>query len=392
MNHILKCYEIVKTNIVRGQGCYLYDTQDNRFIDFEAGVWCTALGHSHPQINQAMREQIEQITHLGFRYTNELTEEAAVEVLDTVGLAESKCTFLSSGSEAVEFGVQAARRLGGKPLLLALAGSYMGAYGSVGRRSPDEWHTFDWDECAACPQADGCDPQCHHLQAIPFEHIGGLVFEPGNTHGLVKLPPKALVQNLVNRIKQQGGLLVIDEVTTGLGRTGMWYGFQHYDLRPDIIAVGKGLGNGYPVSASLMTADIAEKLEGSALHYVQSHQDDPLGCVVAKEVVTIIREEGLIERSDQVGTYFVQELKQFQERHQIVKEVRGRGLMIGMELEDNSEPPLVTSIHRQLLERGIIIGYSPAANFLRFYPPLTIGKNDISHLLENLDHILRGLG
>ncbi len=129
MNHILRCHEITKTDFVRGDGCYLYDVHGKKHVDFEAGIWATALGHNHPRINQTIRTQLEQVTHLGTRYPNMLTEEAAVAVLGTVGLADGKCVFLSSGSEAVEFGVQVARRLTGQPLLLMLAGSNMGSYG-----------------------------------------------------------------------------------------------------------------------------------------------------------------------------------------------------------------------------------------------------------------------
>lgn len=391
MNHVLRCHEIAKTDMVRGRGCYLYDVHDKRYVDFEAGVWCTALGHNHPRVNQAIRTQTEQIIHLGYRYTNILAEKAAVEVLGTGALSDGKCIFLSSGSEAVEFGVQIARRITGQPLLLTMSDSYLAAYGSAGRKSSEEWYCFDWESCVACPHSDECDPQCSHLREIPFELIGGLVFEPGNAWGLVKIPPKQLVQTLVSMVKQQHGLVVVDEVTTGLGRTGAWYGFQHYSLHPDIVAIGKGLGNGYPVSAVVMTHDIADTLENSGFRYVQSHQNDPLGCAIAKEVVTVLREEGLVERSNRVGVHFRQELEHLAERHDIVKEARGRGLMIGMELEGNNEHLSVTSVYRGLLERGFLVGYSPVANFLRFYPPLTIGEEDIAQLLENLDHILEVL-
>jgi len=388
MDHVLRCHEIVKTDMVRGRDCYLYDAHDKRYIDFEAGVWCTALGHNHRRVNQAIRAQTEQIIHIGYRYTNDLTEEAAVELLGTVALPDGKCTFLSSGSEAVEFGVQTARRITGQPLLLTLSDSYLAAYGSAGRKSPEEWYCLDWSACAACPHADECDPQCSHLRAIPFESIGGLVFEPGNTHGLVRFPPQQLIQTLVRRVRQRHGLVVVDEVTTGLGRTGAWYGFQHYSLRPDVIAMGKGLGNGYPVSAVVMTRGIADRLENSGFRYAQSHQDDPLGCAIAREVITVIREEGLVERSDRVGTRFLRELEHLGERHDIVKEARGRGLMIALEFEDSDERFSVTSVYRELLKRGFIVGYNPAANLLRFYPALTIGEEDIAQLLENLDHIL----
>jgi acetylornithine/N-succinyldiaminopimelate aminotransferase len=393
MNHVLRCsgYEVVKTDMVRGRDCYLYDVHDNKYVDFEAGVWCTALGHNHWRVNQAIRTQTEQIIHLSYRYTTGLIEEAAVEVLGTVAFSAGKCIFLCSGSEAVEFGVQIARRITGQPLLLTLLDSYLAAYGSAGRKSPEEWYCFDWSVCVACPYSDQCDPQCSHLREIPFERIGGLVFEPGNTSGLVKLPPKQLVQTLVSMVKQQHGLVVVDEVTTGLGRTGAWYGFEHYALQPDIIALGKGLGNGYPVSAVVMSHDIADRLENSAFRYAQSHQNDPLGCAIAKEVVTVLREDGLVERSNRVGTYFLHELGHLEKRHDVVREVRGRGLMIAMEFESNDERFSLNSVYHQLLERGFLVGYKPAANLLRFYPALTIREEDIAQLLENLDHILEVL-
>jgi acetylornithine/N-succinyldiaminopimelate aminotransferase len=389
MNHILRCHDIVKIDMVRGQNCTLYDAHDKQYIDFEAGVWCTALGHSHKRVNQTIRSQIEQIMHLGFRYPNVLAEEAAVAVLTTVALPDGKCVFLASGSEAVEFGVQITKRITRQPLLLTLSNSYLAAYGSAGNKNPEEWFCFDWSACGACPHSDGCDPQCNHLREIPFERIGGLVFEPGGSgSGFVRFPPKQLIQTLVSKVKQQHGLIVVNEVTTGLGRTGAWYGFQHYDLQPDIVALGKGLGNGYPVSAVAMSQNTADKLENSAFHYVQSHQNDPLGCAIAKEVITVIREEGLVERSNSVGTQFLQELKHLGERHDMVKEVRGRGLMIALEFESNPEHFLITSIYPALLERGFLVGYSAMANHLRFDPALTIEIEDIAQLVENLDHIL----
>jgi acetylornithine aminotransferase len=118
MDHVLKCHEIVKTDFVRGENCSLYDTEGKRYIDFESGTWCTALGHNHPRINRVIKAQLKQIIHLGTRYPNALVEEAAQDVLSIVGIEGRKCTFLSSGSEAVEFGVQIIRRLTGKPLML----------------------------------------------------------------------------------------------------------------------------------------------------------------------------------------------------------------------------------------------------------------------------------
>lgn len=389
MSHILECsgYDFIKADIVRGQGCYLFDNYNNMYVDFEAGVWCTSLGHNHPRINQAIIAQIDKIAHLGFRYTNEIVEEAAVKVLETVSLTNGKCIFLSSGSEAVEFGVQIARCLSRQPLFITLSDSYLSAYGDAGKKNREGWFSFDWSACNDCTHL-GCDPQCRHFKEIPVEHIGGLVFEPGNSSGLVKLPPKKLVKALEVIIKQRNGLIVVDEVTTGLGRTGAWYGFQHYSLQPDIIALGKGLGNGYPVSAIVMKDDVALRLETSNFRYAQSHQNDALACAVAKEVITVVQEDGLIERSNIIGAKFLNELELLRQRYNNIKEVRGRGLMLAVEFKDNDEAFSLASVYSKLLERGFMVGYKPAANLLRFYPALTINEHDIESMLDVLDQVL----
>lgn len=287
MTPILKCHDIVKTDFVRGTHCYLYDAQGRRYVDLESGIWCTVLGHNHPRINQVIKRQIEELVHLGTRYPNAMSKQAAIDVLELVGFAGGKCTFLSSGSEAVEFGVQAARRIVEKPLLLTFSHSYLGAYGSAGRKNAEDWHLLDWREGDPL-DVDAC------LRDVPLEQIGAFVFEPGGSgSAFVRFPPRPLVDAIVQRVRASGGLIVINEVTTGMGRTGTWFGFQHYDIRPDIVALGKGLGNGYPVSAVTLARDVAEKVEASGLHYAQSHQNDPLGCAIARTVIQTLREGGL---------------------------------------------------------------------------------------------------
>jgi acetylornithine aminotransferase len=381
MDHILKCHDIAKISFVRGENCTLYDERGKRYVDFESGIWSTVLGHSHPRINRVMSTQIGQVIHLGPRFPGFLAEEAARDVLDITGSDDGKCVFLSSGSEAVEFAVQATRRVTGKHLLLTFTNSYLGAYGSSGRKSADEWHLFDWDVCANADHSD-----C--LKEIPFERIGGFAFEPGGSGlGFVRFPPKQLVQSIVQRARQEGGLLVANEVTTGMGRTGKWFGFQHYDIQPDIVALGKGLGNGYPVSAVAMKRDVAEKLENSGFRYVQSHQNDPLGCSVAQEVIAVLCEENWVERGDAIGAYFLERLKQLGERHALVKEARGRGMLLALEFHPH-ETFSATSASQSLLEQGFLVGYYPAGNILRFDPALTIEKKDVAHLLDCLDRIL----
>jgi acetylornithine/N-succinyldiaminopimelate aminotransferase len=381
MGHILESHRIAKTDFVRGQGCYLYDKQGKQYIDFESGCWSAALGCNHPRINKVMQAQIGQVIHLGTYYPNQLAEDAAVDVLEIVGIDDGKCTFLSSGSEAVEFAVQAARRISGKPLLLTFTNSYLAAYGSAGRKNADEWFLLDWSACSEVELLD-------HLNEIPFDRIGAFVFEPGGSGAaFVRFPPKELVQRLAQRVKQAGGLLIANEITTGMGRTGKWFGFQQYDVQPDIVSIGKGLGNGYPVSAVALRQELAGKLENDGFHYVQSHQNDPLGCAIAREVIAVFREEGWVERGNEVGTYFLEGLKRLEGKYSIVKEARGRGMLLGLAFQPH-ENFLAETAQQALLEKGFLAGYNPAGNLLRFDPALVIGKEEIDLLLDSLNQVL----
>ncbi len=382
MNHILKCHDIVKTDFVRGDNCYLYDKQGRRYVDLESGIWCTALGHSQPRLSQVIAAQATKLMHLGTRYPNAMVEEAALALLDIVQIRDGKCTFLSSGSEAVEFSTQTIRRVSGKDMLLTFSNSYLAAYGSAGRKQAGEWYLFDWN---ACPDTAHCTAE------IPFEQIGGFVFEPGGSgSGFVRFPPQALVQELAGKVKQAGGLVMSNEVTAGMGRTGKWFGFQHYDIQPDIIALGKGLGNGYPVSAVVMRREVAEKLEAIGLRYAQSHQNDPLGCSVAKEVIAILQEENLVERGAKLGAYFLTGLQHLAEKHAIVKDARGRGMLLGLELHTQGVLS-VEMLYHALLQRGFLVGYYPAGNILRLDPALTIEPELIDQFLDCLDTILAQL-
>ena len=339
------------------------------------------MGHNHPSINGVIEAQLKQIIHLGVRYPNAVVEDAAQDVLSIVAIGDGKCTFLSSGSEAVEFGVQAIRCITGRPLMLTFQNSFLASYGSAGRKEQDEWYLLDWSTCDLA-EINAC------LEKIPFERIGGFAFEPGGSGiGLVHFPPRPLVREIVRRIKQAGGLILVNEVTTGMGRTGKWFGFQHYDIQPDIVAIGKGLGNGYPVSAVAMRLEIAEQLEASGFHYAQSHQNDPLGCAVAREVIALFREGNWVEKGNAVGESFLAGLKQLEKKHSVVKEARGRGMLLGLELQPHERLSAATA-YRSLLEQGFLVGYYPIGNLLRFDPSLTIEQEDITRLLEGLDTIL----
>jgi acetylornithine/N-succinyldiaminopimelate aminotransferase len=381
VEHILQCHEIVKTDFVRAENCFLYDADGRRYVDFESGIWCTALGHNHPHISQVIEAQLKQVIHLGTRYPNQIVEEAAKAVLDVVGMDNGKCTFLISGSEAVEFGVQVIRRITGKPLMLTFNNSFLGSYGSAGAKKPDEWFLLDW---LSCKDVEEC------LKQIPFDKIGGFAFEPGGSGiSFVQFPPVTLIHRIVEEIRKREGLILVNEITSGMGRTGKWFGFQHYDIQPDIVAIGKGLGNGYPVSVAAMRWEVAEKLEESGFRYVQSHQNDPLGCAVAREVISTFREGDWVEKGNALGGFFLDELNQLAAKHPVIKNARGRGALLGLEFHPH-EKITAAWMYNALLEQGFLVGYYPAGNLLRFDPSLTMEKENIVSLIKSLDEILSG--
>jgi acetylornithine aminotransferase len=393
MDHVFWCnkHDLLLPDIVRGAGCYLYDRGGRKYLDLESGVWCTPLGHSHRDISRVIETQAKRLIHSGYCYSHAVVEEASKALLDASGLVGGQCVFLSSGSEAVEFGVQVMRKITEKPLLFALADSFLGSYGSAGRKPADEWFLFDWTRCRACGHSDACDPACPHLSEIPFEKIGGFVFEPGSASGLVRFPPGSMIRNVVENVRRRGGLLQINEITTGMGRSGAWFGFQHYGLGPDIVSLGKGLGNGYPVSAIAMSADVIDALKRGGFYYFQSHQGDPLGCAVAGEVVRVLNETDLVEKGRRAGAYLLEGLLKLKDKYAVIREVRGKGLMIAVEFRENLTDADVLKIAQRCIREGYILAKRPGLKVFRIDPPLIIDQDDMDLFLTGFDRILSGM-
>jgi acetylornithine/N-succinyldiaminopimelate aminotransferase len=381
-------HELLLGDVVRAENCHLYDSAGRKYVDLESGVWATSIGHSHPRVRRAIEQQSARIAHTGFGYSNPVVREAAREILSLLGLEGGRCVFLCSGSEAVEYGVRLAQLAVGQPLLLTLSDSYFGAYGSASKRHPDEWHSFDWGACADCQHAGSCDSGCEHWAAIPFGLIGGFLFEPGSSSGFVRFPPERLIRAIAAAVRDHDGLVLVNEVTTGIGRTGSWFGFQHYGVAPDIVALGKGIGNGYPVSVTAASLRAIEQLGDRTLKYAQSHQNDPLGAAIAREVVRVIKDEGLIERGRGIAARLGNGLEAIRSRTRQIKDVRQRGLMAAVELHDGPGTPFTIQIHRDLVRRGYVVGRRPGVPVLRLDPSLTIESGDVEGFLKTLEEVL----
>ena len=378
MEHVFICtgHELKIPNIVKSEGPYLYDKQGKRYMDLESGVWCTSLGHNNEEINGIIKNQINSLMHAGFCYSNEILEKSAELILMVAGFTNGKSVFLCSGSEAIEISSQMAKHLTEENVSLTLHDSYLGAYSSITDKSKN-WHLLNWEQCKTCSDKDKCDLSCEVLKKIP-KYVSEFIFEPGSSSGFVRFPPKAMIKNIVKIVRDNNGKIVANEVTTGIGRTGKWFGYQHYDINPDFIAVGKGIGNGYPVSIALINEYTARQLELKPFHYSQSHQNDPLGASIVQGVIQYIEKNDLISKAQKNGALLQKHFESVVDK-EIILEVRGRGLMFAVDIKNES---LTNSIYSELIRKGYIVGNRGSS--LRIDPPLTITKAEIDGFIEVL--------
>lgn len=376
MEHLYSCtgHELKIPNIIDSQGAYLFDDKGKRFMDLESGVWCISIGHKNARINKTITEQVGSLMHAGFCYSNQILEESSKSILDITNIITGKCVFLCSGSEVIEISRQISKHLSGKNMSMTLHDSYLGAYVSVTDRTKG-WYIFNWDQCKTCRKKDKCDFSCEALQNIP-EDISDFVFEPGSSSGFVRFPPKALIQNIVKIIRKKNGKIIANEVTTGVGRTGKWFGYQHYDIEPDLIAIGKGIGNGYPVSVAAINKATVRELEIKPFKYSQSHQNDPLGAAVVQEVIREIENNDLITKAEQKGSVFLSQLESLID-NEIVLDVRGRGMMFAVDLINNK---IADEIYSDLINQGYITGNRGGS--LRIDPPLILTEAEFDGFID----------
>ena len=376
MKNVFNCtgHELKIPNIVDSEGVYLFDENEKRYMDLESGVWCTALGHKNERINGIIKRQIDSIMHTGFCYSNEILDEAAKSILSITNFEGGKSVFLSSGSEAIEILRQITKHVTGKQRTLTLHDAYFGSYSSVIDRG-EGWYSFNWENCQTCLKKDGCDFTCEALQEIP-DDISEFIFEPGSASGFVRFPPKALIQNMANIVRKNGGMIIANEVTTGIGRTGKWFGYQHYGIEPDMVSIGKGIGNGYPVSVAVLSQAIVKDLEEKPFKYSQSHQNDPLGAAVVREVIQAIEDNNLIANAEKKGEAFLSQLASLVDS-EIVLGVRGRGLMFAVDLVSEQ---VGDEIYDELIEKGYIV--CNRGSLFRIDPPLTINEEEFGEFID----------
>ncbi len=393
----MKMFPKLEVNItaLEASGTRILTEEYGELCDLQSGCWAAVLGHNRRELSQVLAENADRLFHLHHFFD---TEDLGALVQELTAAADLKSlykgSFLSSGSEAVALAVLLAELVTGRSKKLCLSISYLGASADLRMpRDKSKWLDIDVEECLSCDKVIDCK-ECGKFTTVAFVEMAAFVFEPGNSGGLVLCPPEKLISYLVQEVKGAGGCIIVNEVTTGFGRTGKWFGHQHYnvfdtdELSPDFIAMGKGLGNGYPISGVLVKAALGEAIEATGFRYLQSHIDDPMGLIIARRVIQLMVEEELIAKGNKMGEYLRLKLNEVAEATGAIAEIRGRGMMNVVVIKNSHR---AGKVFEALLNRGIFTGYSDVYNYIHLYPALTITQVEIDHLCDSLAHTLQHL-
>ncbi|MFW9973338.1 MAG: aspartate aminotransferase family protein [Candidatus Odinarchaeota archaeon] len=392
--NILKTNDFEPILLNKASGSWIWDVKGQKYLDCESGMWCVNLGHNHPKIIQAMKNQLDEIIHRNKGFLTPITLDAADDLLNFLPNKYDKLTFLNSGTEAIEFGINFAMKVTKRKNVLSLRDSYLGAYGQAKASSYISLEKTKFQIPYPICNAKKCD--CLERYQSYLDHffqnyssdISCFILEPLMVSGGIIKPCNKYIKYICDKVQDSGGLVLIDEITTGMGRTGYKFGYQFYQILPDVVVLGKALGNGYPVSAIITKSNFESKLTPSELYYAQSHQLDPLGAAVVKSVISIFSEEKVIEYSQEKIkklSKFINSLK-----YPFIKEVRTYGMIFGIQIQPYNgmgSEEIILKIKNKLLEVGVIIGYSLSREYIRLLPPLNIQDNEIEYLKENLVNI-----
>lgn len=380
---LLPTYNRYPIALERGKGVFLYDREGNRYLDFVAGLGVNALGHAHPRVVKAIREQSARAIHFSNLYYHEYQGRLAEKLCQLSGL--HRAFFSNSGTEAIEGSIKLARlaghRVGGeaKSQLVALEGSYHGrTFGSMSLTGQDKYRK-------------GFEPLLEEVKFVPRDNVDALraavddrtcaiVLEPIFGEGGIYECSSSFLQECRAVADRHRAALIFDEIQCGLGRTGTIFAFQSFGVTPDIVAIAKPLAAGLPLGGFLAREEFASSI--SAGQHGTTFGGGPLACRVALEYFAIIEDEGLLENVSRVGAYLQERLKSLAGRYAAVREVRGRGLIQGLQLAIPARP-----IVEQALAEGVLFN-STQDTVLRFLPPFLLQEKHVDKGIRVLKKLL----
>lgn len=372
--------------LTQGEGCTLFDAEGNAYTDFVAGIAVCNLGHAHPGVAEAVANQARRLVHVSNLYYT-MPQTALAEWLVAHSFAD-RVFFCNSGAEANEAAIKLARKYAkdrGFPKrfrIITMQGSFHGrTMATLSASGQEKIHK-------------GFEPLVDGFDIVPFNDVGAVhnaitgetcavMLEPIQGEGGVQVPDPAYLKDLRVLCDQQGLLLILDEVQTGMGRTGKLFAHEHAGMTPDIMTLAKALANGLPMGVMLAREEVAASLTPGS--HASTFGGTPLVAAAALTVVKALMEEGILQNCERVGAYFKDRLLELQAKYSFIREVRGKGLLLGLDLACDGVP-----IVKACMERGFLVNCTQE-HILRFIPPLIIQEGQIDALINCLDGIFEDM-
>ena len=402
--------------VARASGAWLETTDGRRILDFTSGQICSTIGHNHPQIVAAIQQSLDEVIHLNSWMLSEPVLALAERLVGLVPASLNKVILVNTGGEANEIALRLAKMYTGRFEMVGLTRSWHGLQAGAASLNLAAGHagygpsmpgslTLPAPYAYRCPirHCNGnCDCSCLEagFDLIDQQSIGSLcavIAEPILSAGGIIVPPPDYFQRLRKLCDERGMLLILDEAQTGFGRLGTMFGFEQYDVVPDILSVSKTLGGGIPIAASFTSSAIESNCYDKGFMHVTSHVSDPLPAAVGLAVINVIEEEGLVAQAQQRGDYLMAGLRELQNRHEQIGDVRGKGLLVGIELVEDrtTKKPadaLGVAVGDECLRRGlsmnIVRSTGGMLNCFRMAPPLSITESEIDIALGIIDDAL----
>ncbi|MQA17062.1 MAG: aminotransferase class III-fold pyridoxal phosphate-dependent enzyme [Pseudonocardiaceae bacterium] len=398
--------------IESAKGSWLRTRDGAAVLDFASGQICSTLGHRHPRVVNALHEALDTLMHLDSKMLSEPVLDLADRLAHSLPEGLNRSIFLNTGAEANEVAVKLAKMFTGNFEVVGVARSFHGvttgtasytflpARRGYGPLLPGA-HAVPAPYAYRCPIrhcAGKCDMAClesgfDQVQQTAVASPAAFIVEPVLSSGGIIVPPDGYLSRAKELCEEHGTLLIVDESQTGLGRLGTCYGFQHDGVVPDIVVLSKTLGGGMPLSATVTTSDIEQRCADNGFSHITSHVSDPLPAVAGLAVLDVVEEERLEERAAGMGDYLMTALHQLENKYDCVGDVRGRGLLVGLEFVVSKQDPvpaegMAARVAARCLERGLSLHAIPTgkkAHCFRIAPPLTVSKDDIDFAVGVID-------
>lgn len=362
-------YGAPKLNIVKGAGAYLYDDKKRRYLDFIAGIATNTLGHSHPAIVKAVRKQIGTLAHVSNLYANPISTELANKLIELTGDPSARVFFCNSGAEANEAALKLSRKTGRTKVISTIGafhGRTMGALSLTGQAAKRDIFKPIIKQVKYVPYGDSTA-----MRRAVNRKTAMIIVEPLQGESGVIEPPAGYLRQLREICDANGALLAIDAVQTGMGRTGFWFGYEHEEIKPDVITLAKGLGGGLALGAMIALGGSAKLFQPG--EHGSTFGGNPVSCAAGLATIKEIESKALNERALELGEYLKRELLKIDG----VIEVRGRGLLLGIGLAKD----WAKEIANYLMAKGVLVN-APNELTIRIAPPLIITKRECAKFIE----------